>query len=266
MNIVIYSDKNFEIQANNFIKSIKYAGIFDYKILYYNIGFTSSIQDENVLKVFWKNDGRRPEFYKPDICLDVLKYCSEEIYYFDCDIILSKRFLKLEVKFGNSHPMYSQGPIEYPYTWESENGNVTNFSEGKLMDYLGVKERTMSYVMACFFTYDKNCRDFLEEYSSFCNNKYLLKDAKSFYPFTDETVANVLLWKRGISNSYGKIFVNTHKYKTFLYCETSDNIMDEMIDDNPYEFCENSSRIFFYHGTKVANENEKILKYINENS
>lgn len=266
MNIVIYSDRNYEHQVINFIRSLSYGGVENYRIFYYSVGFNSSIKSDRVVNIYWKRDARKFEFYKPEICLDVLNYVKENIFYFDADIILSKRFHKMPVEFGKAYPTFSRGPIEYPFTFWSDSNGTTNFDETRLMNYLGVKERLMNYVMACFFTYDENSRDFLEEYMSFCKNEYLLNQGQYMYTFTDETIANVLLWKRGISDSYGRYFVNTHKFSTFKLCEENENIKDLLIDGNHYEQCEDSSQVYFYHATKIREENEKILKYIDENS
>jgi hypothetical protein len=266
INIVIYSDQNYEYQVRNFIRSLPYGGIKDYRIFYYNVGFNSSIKSDKVVNIYWSRDSRKMEFYKPEICLDVLNYVKKNIFYFDADITLSKRFHKMPVKFGMGYPIYSKGPIEYPYTYLDNSSGRIIFDETKLMNYLGVKERSIDYVMACFFTYDEKARDFLQEYMSFCKNEYLLNQGLSMYAFTDETIANVLLWKRGIKESYGRYFVNTHKFSTFRLCEESDEIKNTLIDGNQYEECEDSGHVYFYHATKIKEENEKILKYIDENS
>jgi len=266
MNIVMYSDQNYEYQIENFIKSLSYAGVKNYKLFYYSIGFVSNIKNDNVVNIRWKRDDRKFEFYKPEICLDALNYVRENIYYFDADIMLGRRFLSMPVEFGKSYPTYSKGPVQNPYTFVDYEYGRVHFDERNFMNYLGVPDRLMDYVMACFFTYDEKCKDFLEEYKSFCRNEYLLSKGMHYFAFTDETIANVLLWKRGISDSYGRYFVNTHKFSTFKLCEENDNIKDTFIDDNMYEHCEDSSRVYFYHATKVKEENEKILKYINENN
>ena len=87
-----------------------------------------------------------------------------------------------------------------------------------------------------------------------------------YYAFTDETPVNVLLWKKRSNDNYGRGFVNTHKFSTFKLCEENEDIKETLIDNNFYEQCEDSSKVYFYHGTKDKEENEKILKYIDENS
>ena len=267
INIVMLSDSNYEYQIRNFIRSLEYAKIQDYRLFYYSIGFDSTIDNPKVIKINWPKDGRRFDFYKPEVCLNTLNYTKENLYFFDADILVSKRFSRFPARYGSSYPLFCTSGVQYPYTFTIDgNGNQTDFNEKNLMNYLGVSERSMDYVLACFFTFDENCRDFLEEYKSFCKNEYMLSKGMHYYAFTDETPANVLLWKKRIRDNYGRKFVNTHKFSTFKLCEENNNIKKTLIDDNFYEQCEDSSEVYFYHGTKVKEENEKILKYIDENS
>jgi hypothetical protein len=268
MNLVVLSDKNYEYQVFNLLKSLDYAKVVPYRIYYYTVGFNSTIERSNLVKVPWPKvvDLPKYDFYKPGICLDVLKRTGGQFVYVDTDIIFSKRFSEFNIKTGLNHPCFVEGPIEYPYTFWKDNVGITKFDERKLMDYYGVQDRTMTYLMACLFTFSIDCEDFLQEWQSICENKYLLKKHSVIFPFTDETAANVLLWKRKASERYERIFVNTHKFSTFKLCEESNDIKKEWVDNNMYEQCEDSSKVYFYHGTKDHEENRKILNYINENS
>ena len=268
MNLLVLSNKNYEYQVANLLKSLDYSKVVPYSIYYYTVGFNSTIQHKNLVKVPWPKIPHLPkyDFYKPGICLDVLKKTGGQLLYVDTDIIFSKRFSQFTIKTGLKHPCFVEGPIEYPYTFWSDSEGMIKFDERKLMDYYGVKDRTMTYLMSCLFSFSVDCVDFLEEWQSVCENKYLLKNYTSVFPFTDETAANVLLWKRGLHQKYDRMFVNTHKFTTFKLCEESDSIKNTWIDNNMYEQCEDSSRVYFYHGTKDHEENKKILNYINENS
>lgn len=268
MNLVLYSDVNYEYQIKNFISCLPYAGVNDFRIFYYTIDFKSSIQHPNVICVPWKRNTSLPrfEYYKPEICLDVLKYVQDRIIFFDSDIILSKRFSKMNLSFDKECIGCCTAPIDYPNTyWEDSRGR-TYFDERKYMQYMGVGERSMNYIMTCFFTYDINASDFLDEWRSVCQNTYLLKNEQSFFPFKDETIANVLMWKRNFDFNYGRSFINTHKFSTFKLCEENDQIENLLIDGNMYEQCEKSNMVRFYHGVKIETENIKILNFIDENS
>jgi hypothetical protein len=268
MNFVFYSDSKYEYQVKNFLKSIPYGGMAGSNFYYYTIGFESSISYPGLNLIQWEKSKtlERFEFYKPGICLDSLNRTGGNFIFVDTDIILSKRFKNIPFNFMPEYPIFCKGPIEYPNTFWADSSGKTIFNETKLMKYLGVEKRSMDYIMSCFFTYNNLCSDFFEEWESVCENKYLHKDRQSYFPFTDETVANVLLWKRNALVNYDRGFVNTHKFSTFKLCEDSDDIKDVMIDDNMYEQCKDSSRVYLYHGTKDESENSKILNYIDENS
>jgi hypothetical protein len=268
MNFVFYSDSKYEYQVKNFLKSIPYGGMSGSNFYYYTIGFESDISypNLNLIPCDKSKTLERFEFYKPGICLDSLKRTEGNFIFVDTDIILSRRFKNTPFNYMSNHPVFCRGPIDYPNTYWADSKGTTVFDENKLMRYLGVQQRTMNYVMTCFFTYNNLCKDFLEEWESICENKYLQKNQQSYFPFTDETIANVLLWKRNASIDYDRGFVNTHKFSTFKMCEESDYILDTLIDDNMYEQCKDSSKVYFYHGTKDEIQNDKILKYINENS
>lgn len=254
--IVIYSDKKYEYQAINFLNSMKYADIENITVVYYTVGFISDLNHENLIKVPFPLDPKLPNLvlYTPKICLHALDMFNGNFCYCDTDIIFSKRFKNFNLIFDKNFPMYCKSPLEYTFTWYSKSdGEIVYKSERKLMDYFNVPERTMHYVLGCFFTFNQNSKDFMEEWLSICENSYLLKDVEHNYPFNDETAVNVLLWKRNITENYGHKFVNTNKYETFNIVENDDNILHMKIDDNIWEYCENSSEIYFYHGYKGNN-------------
>jgi len=62
INIVMLSDSNYEYQIRNFIRSLEYAKIHDYRLFYYSIGFDSTIDNPKVIKINWPKDGRRFDF------------------------------------------------------------------------------------------------------------------------------------------------------------------------------------------------------------
>lgn len=251
MKFVIYSNKNYEYQVNNFLNSLDYSNV-KHDVIYFTLGFKSSLEKNELIKVEYPINEMFPkfDFYKPSICIEALKLFDDNFCYVDTDIILSKRFENFNFDFLVDHPMSCNGPIEYPFIFYGDTENRVVNNETKLMDYFGVKERKMFYNMACFFTFNKNSIDFLEEWKSICENKYLLKNHLEYFPFTDETALNVLYWKRNIRKNYGHKFVNTHKFSTFNACENGDRIIETLIDDNIYEYCHDSNEIYFYHGYK----------------
>ena len=129
------------------------------------------------------------------------------------------------------------------------------------MNYLGVKENSMSYVYSCFMSINDKCTDFLKEWKSFCENSYLLENSQSYYPFQDETSFNVLLWKRESTFNYGRIYLNTLFCDPLKFVEESENYQGNVFN-TPEQYCDNSSNVVFYHGIKDKTELEKSLEYL----
>ena len=64
--------------------------------------------------------------------------------------------------------------------------------------FVPVKNRT-KYSVTSVMVYNKNCKQFFKEYDWMNELAFNMdiEDIKYFYPFSDETTMNVLLWKYG---------------------------------------------------------------------
>lgn len=271
MVLFLYSDKNCEYQAIACIKSLKDKITDDVIILYYTIGFESNFECKNLrkLKIDYK-DYPSFHYYKAELSLLTLKLHPEEKYFIfsDTDILYSKRFDFSKLKHDLPYPLASFGPHESPFTYETIGDDVIVYNEQKTMNYFNVPHRTMRYVWSCFYTFNHNCLDFLEEYTSICQNKYLLSKRKWFFPFHDETSFNVCLWKRNATENLGHAFVNTHSFELVKKVEESNDISDQYTGNNidtmgaDWEYIHDSSKVICYHGFKEKEGIDKTLKYL----
>lgn len=275
MILFLYSDINYEHQAKACIKSLTGKITDDVKIVYFTIGFDSDFKFKNLQTV--KLDFKpyvNFAFYKPEICFLVMQMFPNENYlYTDTDILFSSNFDFKKFNFNEPFPMGSYGPHEYPFFWEEKDGERIIFDEQKLMQYFNAPPRTMNYIQTCFFVFNENCKDFIDEWMSMCQNKYLMKDWRHYFPFSDETAFNVCLWKRNAKNSLGYIFINTTRLKVvqqieeqkitgvFAFERPTSNIGMKQYDDGP-EIVEDPNKVLFYHGIKEKNETEEILEYL----
>jgi hypothetical protein len=116
----------------------------------------------------------------------------------------------------------------------------------------------MTYVLTCLVSFSKKCRDFLEEWNSVVSNKWILSKGFEYLPFWEETAANIILWRRKVKENYGRIFVNTLFADVVHHVESNENIKDINIFGNENQYCQDSSKIQFYHGIKSKEELEKI--------
>lgn len=274
MVIILFSDKKYEFVAEACIKTIENKLRPNDKIIYFSIGFDSDIEAKNLYKIYYE-DRHLPfyDLYKGELSLRALKMFPREKYfiYTDIDILFSKRF-KLEYYENNLHyPLASYGPFEFPLGFDlSLDGQYTWYNEENLMKYFNIASRSMRYVQACFYTFNHNCEDFLEEYRSICNNTYLSnpKRIKQYFTFRDETPFNICLWKRNATENLGFAFVNTDLLDSIIKIEET-NLRNETFKNGPldpfgnsWEYIDDSSKVMMYHGFKTKEKIEPALQYL----
>lgn len=272
MVLILYSDKNCEHQAIYCLKSLTNKLTPDVKIVYYTLGFKSDFVFKGLRKIQINYNPIYPRFhfYKAELSLYTLDiFPDEEHFAFtDTDVIFSSNFSFDKIKHNNHYPLASFGPFEYPFMWiENTDGSKTIYNERALMDYCNVKERTQRYVWSCFYSFNRNCRDFLEEYTSFCKNKYLLDRQFVYYPYADETAFNVCLWKRDAVNNLGFAFVNTHLIDTVKQVEehgAKDKFIGNSVDvfGTDWEYIHDSKSVLLYHGFKEEAGMKETVDYL----
>lgn len=276
MIIFLYTDKNYEYQAKNTIRSLEGKVSSDTKIVYYTIGFKSDFEFPNLHKIEYPINPEYPKFnfYKAELSLHTMKlFPNEQYIYTDSDVLFSRRFDPSKLVHDLEYPLASFGPHEYVFTWAWDDGNeMVKYTEQALMDYLGVKNRTQRYVFSCFYVFNENCKDFFEEFMSICRNQYLQKQSGGlkYFPFSDEGAFNICLWKRHATQNLGFAFVNTHLPSTVKTVEETNikelksrNAVDELGEQ--WEYIHDSSQIILYHGLKDEQSMIDSLPYVVNN-
>lgn len=269
MVIFLYSDRNCEHQAINCIKSLTHKITDGIKIVYYTIGFESEFEFKNLHKIRIEIKPEYPtfHFYKSELSLLTMQLFPKENYIFtDTDVLFSKRFDFNKTIHIENYPIASYGPFEYPYLWEAINGSTFIYNETPLMKYFNVDKRTQRYVWSCFYSFNTSCKDFFEEYTSICKNKYLMDKRKENFPYADETAFNICLWKRNAVKNYGFAFVNTHRLSTVIEVEegvsykTFDGATD--VFGKEWEYVVDAKNVMLYHGFKEKQHMEETVNYL----
>lgn len=270
MTIILYSDEKCEYQAISCIKSMESKITDDINIMYFTVGFESKFECKNLYKKYIDYLSYPTfHYYKAELSLYALGLFPNEKYFVftDTDVLFTDRLNFSNLKTDLSYPLGVFGPHEYPFIYEVINEQFIQYDEKRLMDYLNVKNRSIMYQWSCFYTFNRDCMDFFEEYTSLCKNNYLTNRKKIYFPFHDETAFNVCLWKRNAINSLGYIFVNTHLLDTVKMIEEN-NVIGKKLGKNldalggDWEYVHNSNDVIFYHGFKERESIELTLKYL----
>ena len=270
MNIIFFSDANYEYQAKALIESIILNVKDEVQMIYYTIGFESSLDYPNLTKVVYQrnNNKRFFEFYKPTIMLDAIDKFGGKFLFVDTDILIGRRFDISRLNNDLDFPLFPYGNWDYPFlcNGQDQNGEYIDFSnEEPLMKYFGVNSRSMNYVYTCVFSFNDKCSDVFKEWESICDNNYLLQNVRKYFPFKDETPLNIILWKRGITQNLNRVYLNTIQAEPLIYIEENDGIFGDAynmgIFGNSNMRCENSSDIMIYHGIKDKTELGIAINY-----
>jgi len=273
MTIVLFSDEKYELNAIQTIKSLTYKITDDVKIVYYTVGFESKFKYKNLIthKVEINPLYYRFNFYKPELCLLALdQYPDTHYLYTDIDILFSNRLDLKKLEHNEPYPLASLGPVEFPCIWETIENKVHVYTENNLANYFGIKDRTMRYCWSSILSFNNESRDFLEEWMSMCNNKFLLKQTYKMFTYQDETPFNVCLWKRGATKNLGFAFLNTEDIHKLIY--TEENRLNnfsygECLDVNNFDWesFTNYDDVIAYHGLKDVNVIETAVTYLLDN-
>jgi hypothetical protein len=171
-----------------------------------DINFIGNYNDVNNKNMF------KSVFFKSKVVLHTLEELKlNHAIYIDSDMLPTGEVTHL---FGflnqvTDYPLIQQSLFEYQINYNRGNPfhnggfDETNILEYPLMTkhHVPVINRT-HYSVTSIMIYNRNCLQFLREYD-WMNEMALdmsIDDLKYFYPFSDETTMNVLLWKYNFRN------------------------------------------------------------------
>ena len=140
MNIVFFSDRNYEYQIRALIKSLDLRNLQGVKLIYYTVGFDSEMERSDLIKKRIEIDPakKRFEFYKPGIMLDVSRNFSGHSIFLDSDIIIGRRFNLDLIRNDRTIPMASIGNWDRPFLYYSRDINSA-FPVFKIGDRISLK-------------------------------------------------------------------------------------------------------------------------------
>jgi hypothetical protein len=289
-NIVLHCTENYLQNSLNLIESLRlfhdnlnfylYTVNFFYKTDSKDINsipFNFEGIENNMSFVGNKNDITNKNmfksvFLKSKIVLHTLENMRvSEAIYIDSDMIPTGEITSLFEFLGkiDDYPLIQQSVYEYQINYGRGNPfhkggfDETNILEYPLMNFhhVPMKNRT-HYSVSSVMLYNQNCKQFFREYDWVNNMAYDmdLEDIRYYYPFSDETTINVLLWKYGFRKRIQRSQMNIDELSNIKeYYESNYDQEKEITGYVRVPSKLDRNKILFFHGAKGELSNS-ILK------
>lgn len=212
---------------------------------------------------------------KPKILLEAFNIGIEEGVYLDSDLICRYNIddLMEYTSVVNKFPLLPRGVYDILLD-ENGNGDI----ERPLMNYLGVKERSMEYVQSNIIIFNRRCIDFIRDWHYTCLKPDIINNWKKWTPYHEETIINVLFWKYKNIELIPMVFMNIRNKRFveefYKFDDTDKSKYSEQMQGFPF-YIDGEQMTFTYipwskntikafHGIKSLNEIKKIIQYERE--
>ena len=175
------------------------------------------------------------------------------------------------------YPLATTGPHEYvmmvkngqlvgnPFIDDKANGrDNTKCLEWPLMDMFGLQpDQRSSYRTTNILLANQNCLGFLKEWRDTKNALPKMVDLNKYLPFHEETLYNVMVWKRN-DKSLPMVYINVSSADVVRDFFTTDQ--EAGLKTEFYRLPEEKAQIKVFHGEKRSEEIEKIFQIVDENT
>lgn len=280
-NIILHCTENYLQNSLNLIESLRL--FHDNLIFYlYTVNFIHETDSDDIVSIPYrfeeiennmsfvgnKNDTNNKNmfksvFLKSKIVLHTLENMNlKEAIYIDSDIIPTGN-ISLLFDFLNKvddYPLIQQSVYEYQINYGRGNPfhnggfDETNILEYPLMNFHHVPMTNRThYSVSSVMLYNETCKQFFREYDWVNNFAYEmdLEDIKLYYPFSDETTINMLLWKYGFKKRIQRSQMNIDELSNVKeYYESNYDQEKEITGYVRVPSKKDRNKILFFHGAK----------------
>jgi hypothetical protein len=204
---------------------------------------------------------------RPLIVKDVLQNYLDTVAYVDSDSIATPYVDNIFNHYDENlnYPYFVEGVYDYLFlngrggAWSKEDLSTT--LEHPSCELFNVDQKIRErYRQTGYFVSGKNTIKFLEEWYSMCIHPEVLNNNEWFAPYNEETIANVLLWKKGILDGLPNIYTNgTLETIDKIFVELGFN-GNEQLFDNWLRVPGQKENLLFIHGEKNLETMDKMIE------
>jgi hypothetical protein len=285
---VMYTNKKYFEITKKCVKSIR--TFSKIPIYVYLLGFKESIDIENVHTINWECELKESsdmymekgsnffinrsnsEIYqlliqRPLIVKDVLEKYVNTAAYIDSDSIASRWCDNIFNYYNKNlnYPFFVEGVYDYLFLngrgGAETKENLTTTLEHPSCELFSVNQKIRErYRQTGYFVAGQNTISFLKEWYEMCTHPEVLKNNEWFAPYHEETIANVLLWKKEILEGLPCIYSNGT-------LETIDKIFNDIgfngfnqLFDNWLRIPTSKENLLFIHGEKNLETMDKMIE------
>jgi glycosyltransferase involved in cell wall biosynthesis len=287
--IILHCTENYLQNSLNLIRSLNlYHDNLQYYLYTLNFNYTSDIHnlfvvpvtseeiDNNMTFVGNKNDVTNKNmfksvFYKSKVVLHTIEKLNlEYAIYIDSDSLPTGEISDL---FGyinqvEDYPLIQEGIFEYQINYGRGNPfHLGGFDETNILEYplmnkhhIPIKNRT-KYSVTSVMVYNKKCKQFFKEYDWMNELAFDMdiEEIKYYYPFSDETTMNVLLWKYNYNKRLPLMQMNIDEVSnTKEYYESNYDSEKEITSYVRVPSKEHRNNIMFFHGIKGESSSQVL--------
>jgi autotransporter strand-loop-strand O-heptosyltransferase len=233
----------------------------DDSLMYINLNDNFYINRNN--KIIYKILIQRPLITK-----DVLEKYTKTVAYIDSDSIATPYVDNIfELSENRSYPYFVQGIYDYLHVGDRggtmSRDDLSTTLEHPACELFGVNQYVRDkYRQTGYYVANENCIEFLTEWYDMCNHPNILNDISYYAPFNEETILNVLLWKKEIFDGLPYIYTNGgHDFIDKVYSDSN-------IDENELwvKLPEKKENLLFFHGEKRISEMNKMIQKIKKHN
>lgn len=289
-SFLIYATENyFDIAVKNIESIRKYSNL---PIFLYLVNSNKKLDIKNTYVINWSlkdlNDltdryvFEKDNFYinrknksiyniliqKPLVVKDALEKYSEVVSFVDCDSVATDNVENM-FEFYNSeidYPYFVEGIHDYLHIngrgGAMSRDDLSTTLEHPSCELFNVNQYVrQKYRQTGYFVSNQKCLPFLEEWYWMCNHPSILNDVGHYAAYNEETILNVLLWKKLIFNGL-----------PYLYTNGGVEVVNHVYNNTPLtntswiKFPSNQSDLMFFHGEKNTKNMDKMISIIEKHN
>ena len=279
---VLYANAAYFDTVLSCVKSIK--TFSDVPIIVYMLN--SKLKIDGALTINWEcdidvihkqkyidrtNDGvYKLLIQRPLIVKDALMNYAKSVAYIDADSVATKYVDNIFTMFDNKsvHPYFVEGMYDYLLIngrgGAASRKDLSTTLEHPACELFNVNQYVrQKYRQTGYFVSGQNCIEFLDEWYAMCTHPEVLANHTHYAPYHEETIVNVLLWKKNIHIGLPYIYMNG-SYDTIN--EVYDTIGFNGEDNTVREWVKipkTKSNLLFFHGEKDSTIMNKMIAKLN---